>query len=63
MNLITTGHWLVSYWQTTDWVSVGFELTVLVFGLMSLGLVLFLRRKLTTPERYSQPAKPSEAIS
>jgi hypothetical protein len=63
MNLITTGHWLVSYWQTGDWVSVGFELTVLVFGLMSLGLVLFLRRKLTAAGRYSQPAKPSEAIS
>lgn len=63
MNLITTGHWLVSYWQTGDWVSVGFELTVLVFGLMSLGLVLFLRRKLTAAQRYSQPAKRSEAIS
>ena len=63
MNLLTTGHWLPSYWLAGDLSSVGFEVTVLVFGLMSLGLVLFLRRKLTAPERYSKPAKRSEAIS
>lgn len=63
MNLVTTGHWLASYWQAGDWVSVGFELTVLVFGLMSLGLVLFLRRKRVSQVRQPQLKTRSEALS
>jgi len=52
MNLLTTGQWIVSYGLAGDWTNVVFEATVLVFGLLSLGLVRFLRRK-STQQRHA----------